>query len=141
MLKKAFILGLVSGLITSVLIAANVYLFHIPWLWLVLYIVIPTAIAIGLTSFECRIGKYLLYAYVFLFTQACIVGVFELPIYKYWVHYRTPAGATYTRYDMDAFYPILGLVFVLVLPLLISFPLLITNTARINARPYESKEK
>lgn len=134
MLKKVIILGFVSGLITSVLIAANVYLFHVSWLWLVLYVVIPTAIAIGITSLERKIGKYLLYSYVFLFTQACIVGFFELPIYKYWVHYRTPAGATYSRYDMDAFYPFLGLVFILILPVLISFPLLITNKARINAR-------
>lgn len=139
MVKKALLLGIVSGLIASVLIAANVYLFHIPWLWLVLYIVLPTAITIGMTSLEHRIGKYLLYAYVFLFTQACIVGLFELPIYKYWVNYRTPAGAIYSRYEMDAFYPILGLVFVLVLPLLISFPLWITNKARVNSSKYESK--
>jgi hypothetical protein len=141
MIKRAIILGFVSGLITSILTAANVYLFHVSWLWLVLYVVVPTAIAIGMTSFERRIGKYILYAYVFLFTQACIVGLFELPIYKYWVHYRTPAGALYSRYEMDAFYPILGLVFVLVLPVLISFPLLITNKARINVRKNERKEK
>lgn len=130
MLKKAFILGLVSGLITSVLTAANVYLFHISWLWLAFYIAVPTAIAIGATTFEHRIGKYLLSSYVLLFTQACIVGLFELAIYKYWIRFRTPAGATYSRYEMDAFYPFLGLIFILVLPVLIGFTLWIANNAR-----------
>ena len=141
MLKKAMQLGLISGFVTTALTAANVYFFHISWMWLIVYVGIPFAIALGITSLERRIGKYLLSSYVFLFTQACIVGLFELPIYKFWVHYRTPAGATYSQYTMDAFYPYLGLIFIIVVPLIIIFPLWITNKARINPRPYESTEK
>ncbi len=34
--------------------------------------------------------------------------------FKYWVTYVTPAGDTYTRYDLDSLYPVIGIFIVLI---------------------------
>lgn len=134
MFKKAILFGVVSGLITSGVTAANVYLFHVSWLWLPLYVGIPTAIAIGIITLERRVGRYLLVVCVFLLVHALLVGLFELPIYKYWQSFKTPAGAVYTRYQMDAFYPFPGLIFIALLPVLFGFSLWIYSRGRVQVK-------
>ena len=42
-----------------------------------------------------------------------LLSMLEPFAFKYWVTQTTPAGSVYSRYDMDAFYPWLGLVIIL----------------------------
>lgn len=41
------------------------------------------------------------------------LSIFEPFAFQYWITQTTPAGSVYSRYDMDAFYPWLGLIIIL----------------------------
>lgn len=42
-----------------------------------------------------------------------ILSILEPFVFQYWVTQTTPAGSVYSRYDMDAFYPWLGVIIIL----------------------------
>lgn len=43
-----------------------------------------------------------------------LLSILEPFAFQYWITQTTPAGSVYSRYDMDAFYPWLGVVIILV---------------------------
>lgn len=115
MRKKIIIYGILSGVLTSAIVALNVYVMHIMILWVVAYVALPAAVIIGIASRERKVTAFLVSSTTYLFVQGIIVGLFELPIYRYWITNTTPAGSTYSRYQLDAFYPLFGFIFIIIL--------------------------
>lgn len=83
------------------------------------YLLIPIILALFITIKYYSRKKFLLYLVICLLIYGVLVTVLEPVIYKSWVVYQTPAGDTYTRYDLDAFYPVAG-AFILVIVFIIN---------------------
>ncbi|MEK7631586.1 MAG: hypothetical protein AAB445_01795 [Patescibacteria group bacterium] len=124
-----------TGVFSSGLLAMNVYVLHQGWLWLAIYIAPPIAVMLFIMRGERKLARFFVRSYIYLFGQAVIIALFELPIYQFWKSAQTPAGSTYTWYQMDAFYPHLGLIFIAILPVLFGFWLWVYSRGTLREKP------
>lgn len=53
-----------------------------------------------------------------------LLSILEPFAFQYWITQTTPAGSVYSRYDMDALYPVLG-IFILLFAWIISLALVL----------------
>lgn len=72
------------------------------------YVLVPIILALFITIRYYPKRNFLLHLVVGLLIYGILMTALEPVIYKVWVVYQTPDGGTYTRYELDAFYPVVG---------------------------------
>jgi len=72
------------------------------------YVLIPIILALSITIRYYPKRNFLLHLVVGLLIYGILMTALEPVIYKVWIVYQTPDGGTYTRYELDAFYPFVG---------------------------------
>jgi hypothetical protein len=85
----------------------------------VAYVLIPIILALSITIRYYPKRNFLLYLVIGLLIYGILMTALEPIIYKVWIVYQIPDGGTYTRYGLDAFYPVVG-TFILAIVLIIN---------------------
>lgn len=107
-------LSIAAGLLTTALIWINEQYVHSLNFYFVAYFIPPIAVCLILMKGNFWTKKAFLNIVLSFVVYGVIVSLGELVIFKPWEIFTTPAGSTYSRYGLDAMYPGLGAIILLI---------------------------
>lgn len=108
------ILSISFGLLTAIIIFINHRVIHSLNVDFVAYFIPPIALCLILMKGNFWNKKTFLTILASLIVYGIVVGLSELVVFESWHVLTTPAGGTYTRYGLDAMYPEIGVIILLI---------------------------